>query len=233
MMQVQIHTLSWENNNPIILETHKKVMSHFDIPVFYTIKNANHGQWMNSVLSSTTADIIIFLDVDCVPLKREFILETIGYCQRGYLVGNAQVTNCIKAKHDLFCAPSFIGISKEMYENLGRPNCINNERSDVGQEITRAAVEKEKRIKMYFPSSFQEIPSGGIWRLSSYGYYGIGTLYENKIYHLYQSRLQRNIDLFVQTCNHILEGTIDRIDKKYDSRSEWMNILPIEDEYGV
>jgi hypothetical protein len=231
-MQVEIHTLSWENSNPKILEMHKKVMSHFNIPVFYTVKNIHHGEWMNSVLTTSTADIIFFLDADCVPLKREFILEAIGYCQRGYLVGNAQVTNCIKAKHDLFCAPSFIGITKQMYESLGKPNAMNNERSDVAQEITRAAVDREKRIKMYFPTSFQGVPSGGIWRLSSYGYYGVGTIYEDKMYHLYQSRHQKNIDMFVQTCNHILEGTMDQIDKKYDSRSEWMDILPIEDDYG-
>ena len=231
-MTVEVHTLSWKNNNPLLVEHHKKVMSHFEIPVNYTIEDINHAVWMNNVLNTSKADIICFLDIDCIPIKKDFILEGIDYCQRGYLVGNAQVTNCIKAKHDLFCAPSFLIISKKMYEDLGSPTTLNNQRSDTAQEITRAAVENEKRIKMYFPTSFQEVPIRGIWRLSSYGYYGIGTLYDNKMYHLFQSRIQRNIDLFVQTCDHVVSGSISQIDKKYDSRSEWMNKLPIEDEYG-
>jgi hypothetical protein len=123
-------------------------------------------------------------------------------------------------------------ISKQYYEAIGKPNTVNNHRSDVAQELTRAAVEHEKRIKMYFPTSFQGIPRGGIWRLGGYGYYGIGTIYDNKMYHLYQTRFAKNVDMFVETCNHILTGNLDQINRQYDSRSEWMGKLPIEDEYG-
>jgi hypothetical protein len=103
----------------------------------------------------------------------------------------------------------------------------------MAQELTRAAVEKEKRLKMYFPTSFQSTPAGGIWRLSGYGYYGIGTIYDEKFYHLYQTRFKQNVDLFVETCELILSDRIDQINRKYSSREEWMGKLPIEDEYGL
>ena len=232
-MKISVHTLAWSNSNPVVLETHKKVMNYFSIPVNYTQENIHHGEWIDRVLENTDSDVFVFIDVDCVPLTREAIDESISYCANGYLVGNAQVTNCIRAKHDLFCAPSFFVISKRYYEIIGKPSAVNNTRSDVAQEITRAAVEKEMRIKMHFPTSFQGVPRGGIWRLSSYGYYGIGTVYDNKMYHLYQTRYAENVKLFVDTCDHIIGGRIDSIDRKYDSRSELMGSLPIEDEYGV
>lgn len=231
-MKISIHSLSWPDNNPLIVDNQKKVLKHFGIPVNFTVESIHHGKWIDTILNTVDSDIFVFLDSDCVPMTSEVINEAINYCANGYLVGNAQVTNCIKAKHDLFCAPSFFAISKKYYESIGKPSAVNNNRSDVAQELTRCAVLAEKRIKMYFPTSFQSVPSGGIWRLGGYGYYGIGTIYENKLYHLYQTRFERNVNLFVDTCNFIVKGELDKINRMYDSKSELMGILPIEDEYG-
>ena len=231
-MKVTIHTLFWDNTDPRVIEYSKKVMNHLDLPVNYTLENIHHGVWIDRVLQNTNSDITLFLDSDCVPLNRQAIDDVINYCSRGYLVGNAQVTNCIRAKHDLFCAPSMFAITKQMYEQLGKPSAVNNRRSDVAQEITRAAVEQEKRIKMYFPDSFQGVPTGGIWRLSGYGYYGIGTVFDQKFYHLFQARFSQNVDKFVETCSLILKDKASEINKQYPSKGEYAGVLPIEDDYG-
>ena len=60
----------------------------------------------------------------------------------------------------------------------------------------------------------------GVWRLSNYGYYGIGTLYDNKIYHLFESRWGDHIELFEKRCNQIIEGTFDT-SNMYDSKEEF------------
>jgi hypothetical protein len=172
------------------------------------------------------------MDSDCLPLKREAIDEAIQYCANGYMVGNAQVTNCIRAKHDLFCAPSFLVISRPYYERIGKPSAANNRRSDVAQELTRAAVDAELRLKMNFPTSFQSVPAGGIWRLSGYGYYGIGTIFDEKIYHLFQTRFKQNVELFKDTAECVLRGDLASINRRYDCRSEHAGKLQIEDDYG-
>lgn len=232
-MKIKINTLCHNNTNLELILNHKRVMNNFDLNVNYTQENVHHGAWINRVLQSDTiTDIFVFIDIDCIPLKREYFDEAIQYAQNGYLVGNAQVTNCIKEKHDLFCAPSFLIISKEYYEKIGKPSAVNNHRSDIAQEFTRAAVDKELRLKMYFPTSFQSIPTGGIWRLSGYGYYGIGTIFDEKFYHLFQSRYKQNVNLFNHTAKCVMDSSLNMINRKYNCKNEYHNVLPIEDNYG-
>jgi hypothetical protein len=232
-MKISINTLYWDNTNPEIIDAHKKVMDYFNLKVNYTQANIHHGKWIDSIFENDiNSDIFIFIDADCIPLKGEYISEAIKYCANGYMVGNAQVTNCIKAKHDLFCAPSFLVISRPYYERIGKPSAVNNKRSDIAQEFTRAAVDAELRLKMNFPTSFQSTPSGGIWRLTGYGYYGIGTIFDEKMYHLFQTRFQQNIELFKDTVQCVLKNDLSSINRKYNCRDEYMGILPIEDDYG-
>jgi hypothetical protein len=233
-MKVSIHSLRWENNDPRIVDSQRKVFDHFGIPLQITEKNIHHMVWMDSIFNNVDADIYVFFDGDCVPISYDALSESIKFCESGYLVGNAQVTNCINAKHDLFCGASFLAVSRDYYNDIGRPSAMQNSetRCDGAQQITRNAVHHEKRIKMWFPTTFQTVPNGGIWRLSSYGYYGVGTVYDNKTYHLFQSRLSKNVDLFVETCTHIVNDRPDLINRQYDCRSEYSGILPIEDDYG-
>lgn len=232
-MNYKIYTLSWTNNDPRMIESHKKVFEHFNLPINYTFENLHHGQWMDHIFQTSDADILIFFDFDCVPLSREAVEEAAEYAKNGYLVGNAQVTNCIPSKHDLFCGPNFLAINKKYYEQIGKPSCVNNHRSDIAQELTRAAIQHEKRIKMYFPLFFQSTSElSGIWRLSGYGYFGIGNIFDDKTYHLAQGRLSQNVDLFVETCNFIVNNENHKIKRTYDCKKEWMNILPIDNEYG-
>lgn len=231
-MNISYHTLYWANTNSDIVNLHKKIMKKFDIDVHYTEKNIHHGQWIDEILEQTKNDAVIFMDIDCFPLSKDVIDETVSLLENDYMVGNAQVTNCIKAKHDLFCAPSYLGITKKYYEKIGKPSAVNNGRSDIAQELTRAAIDREMRLKMYFPTSFQSVPQGGIWRLSGYGYYGIGTIFDNKTYHLFQTRFQNNVNLLKQTANCILNDDLTSINREYNCRSELAGTLPIEDDYG-
>ena len=231
-MKIVVNTLYWKNNNPEIKEKHAQVMNKFDIPVNYTIENIHHGMWIDNILNSIDSDVYVFFDGDCIPLNREAFDEAVNHAIKGYLVGNAHVTNCIKAKHDLFCGAAFLVINKDYYQKIKKPSAVNNQRSDIAQEFTRQAVDLELRLKMNFPTSFQDIPSGGIWRLSGYGYYGIGTIYDEKIYHLWQSRFAKNVELFKHTCDCVLNNDLPSIKRPYNCRNEYAGIFPIEDDHG-
>lgn len=230
-MSHAVNVLLWDNIDSRLLNAHQKVMEYVGLDCRYTIKNVAHGDWMDSVLREQRADFYTFLDIDCVPLSRAAIARTLEYVAHDYLVGNAQVTNCTVAKHEIYCAPSFLSFSRETYENLGRPSCRPTRDADVAQLLTRRSVRRQRRIKMFYPTAFQGVARRGIWRLSGYGYYGLGTIYDDVSYHMFQSRDPVWLSRFEVAVECILNGRPQDIQRTYDARHEHMGSLAIEDNY--
>lgn len=221
-MKISVNTLHWDNVDTRILESHKMVMKHFDIPVEYHNMNIEHGLWMNAVCRNTDADVYVFFDIDCVPLNREVYDEALNYItENDSFFGNAQVSNHIHPKTHVFAAPSFFAITKSCYEFLGKPTFYPTIRSDVAEEVSHVAEEMGKRYRCLYPTKFDGVPKkDGVWRLSNYGYYGIGTVYENKTYHLFESRWGDHIELFQKRCQQIVDGQFN-MDGMYDSLEEF------------
>lgn len=221
-MKVEYFTLHWDNVDARILESHKKVMNHFNIPIQYMNMNIDHGTWMTSIIRNTNADVYVFFDIDCVPLSKDVIDYSIHYAvENDSMIGNAQVSNHIYPFTHVFVAPSFFVITKSCYKLLGMPSFYPTQRSDVAEEVSYKAEEIGKRYKCFYPVKFDGIPKkDGVWRLSNYGYYGIGTLYDDKIYHLFESRWGDHIDLFEKRCEQIIKGEFD-ISTMYDSKEEF------------
>ena len=231
-MKTSFYCLASDNLNIKFKNNHSKVMNYFGIKMNYDNRIIHHGIWIDQIMNESKSDIIFFMDCDCVPMNKEIIDFSIKMCENGYLVGNAQVSNHLKAKHVLFCAPSFMVISKDYYQLIGKPSATNNYFSDIAQEFTREANKKELRTKMYFPDSFQEVPDCGMWRMAGYGYYGIGTIFNNSIYHLFQSSIGKYEPLFSTACDLIISGKFSEIERKYDSKSEYRGVFKIENDHG-
>lgn len=207
-MNVEINTLYWDNG-AYLIESHKKVTEHLKIPVnYHNVDGANHGLWMDYVLENSKSDIIGFLDNDCVPLNMEIVNSSIEYVTKyRSFIGVAQSSNHIYPYNHIFAAPSFFFISKKCWVDLGKPSFAENKRSDVAEEISYLAEENKVPYKAIYPTYYERSPLGGVWRLSNYGNFGIGTLFGDSIYHLYQGRYQQNADLFKTRCQDIVNGT--------------------------
>lgn len=235
-MKLEIHTVYDDVINPDIIKYHKKVFNYFGHEPIYTKKQIhpyNPGDLYDDIIKNSKADIIIFSDSDAVPINENFYTEIIKYCVNNYMIGVSQVTPNLNSIHEFYCGPAFMGITKKYYNDLGCPSFNDdvNLDCDVGQQLTKKAIQLRKRIKLWFPETFQTVPVGGLWRYSSYGYNGIGSIYDNKIYHLFESRFSKNVDLFVETCNHILNGTTEKINRQYNCKDEHDKILPINSNY--
>jgi hypothetical protein len=210
-MQLSINTLCYTNNSSEMLEYHKKVYDKFEIPVNYTIANVRHGHFMDHVMRNVDADIFLFIDSDCVILDRSILDDCLEYViENDSFIGPAQATNHIPPKSHIFAAPAFLMITKSCYQKLGSPSCLETARSDCAEELSYIAEEKAKRYRCIYPTMFDTIPLEGVWRLGNYGYYGIGTLFGDRIYHLYQGRVGVNVELFKKRCNQILSGSFDK-----------------------
>jgi hypothetical protein len=203
-----IHTLYWENSDPDIVDSHKKVINHFNLPVEYHVKTARHGHWMQEVLNEETSDVVGFCDIDCIPLRSSTFTETIKICAaHKSICGIAQATNHIPPMSHIFCGPGYFFIWRKLYEALGRPPMMETQRSDVCEEICYQAEAKGIRYQTFFPTHFEREPVEGVWRLHNLGIYGVGTTYGDKVYHLFQGRMKENAQLFKKRCDQVVDGT--------------------------
>ena len=207
-MKVELNTLYW-NNGSYLVESHKQVMDHFGLSVnYHNLDKVHHGLWMDWLLENSSSDIVGIIENDCIPLNPEIIQYCIDYVsQSGTFIGMAQCANHIPPFNHIYAAPCFYFISTEFWKSIGKPSFLENSRSDVGEEISRICDENRITYKALYPTHFERPSDEGIWKLANYGYYGIGTVFDNSIYHLYQGRLAKNAELFKLRCEQVINGT--------------------------
>lgn len=207
-MKVEFNSLHWDNVDRTMLDAHASVMDSMSIPVNYHNVNINHGQWMDHVVRTSTSDVIVVIEPDCIPLDKEKLFSYISYAyKKSTFVGIAQVSNHIPPKSHIYAAPGLFIIHKPVYDKLGKPSFSETQRSDTAEELCYIAEEKGVRYRALLPTYFEKEPSEGLWPLGPLGYYGIGTVFDNAVYHLYQSRKAENIELFVTRCKQVVNGT--------------------------
>ena len=208
MYKCEIHTLAWPNTNARLLQAHTDVTTGMDLKVVYTLQQADHGLWMDAVMSSSEADVVGFLDVDCIPTSKKAVDQAVEYAVKAQsFVGIAQVSNHIPPASHIYAAPAFFFIWRKTWEQLGRPTFAATPHGDVGENVSYAAELARIPYKTLFPLAYTKVPDEGAWRLHTYGSYGIGTYFQTGVYHLYQSRMQQNIDLFCKACKTVQSQT--------------------------
>ena len=98
---------------------------------------------------------------------------------------------------------------RDAWTELRKPTFSETEQSDVAENVCYAAEMAGLRYKTLFPTHWTAEPEEGAWRLHTYGLYGIGTHFEEGVYHLYQGRMDKNVQMFVHTCDWIRRGTFN------------------------
>lgn len=227
-MKTSIHTLAWDNISEKVIGTHKKVTEHFNLNVNYYHQNSPHGIWMKDVLNQSSDDVVGFLDIDCVPTNK----HVVPFVQN-YVFDNQTflgITQCSsfpgpepEQRYHIYAAPSFYFIYREKWIDLGCPGFAEGNNCDVGQCTTKTAEHATLPYQCLYPTHYDKPASYPEWRLSNYGYYGIGTHYQGGVYHLYESRNNNNIDLFVSRCDQIIDGTFSTsgMKKTFDIPYDW------------
>lgn len=205
---IEFYTLLWENISTDFWNAHSTVMNHFKIPINYTRGNYDHGSWMDYIMEHTTQDYVGFFDIDCVPVSREAIENCIEYVRKNdNFLGCAQSSNHIPPFTHTFAAPSFFIISRKCWLKMGKPSFTQRiGKWDVAEGVSYSAEEQSIRYRCLYPDFFEREPIEGVWRLHNYGLYGIGTLFDDTVYHLYQGRANQNSDLFIKRCEEIVSG---------------------------
>ena len=207
-MKISLNSLYFPNSNPDFISAAKSVHNHFGLNVNYHKHTVRHGVWMDHVMNTSNADVVGFLDIDCIPLTKNAVMDMIKFVAKNKsIAGCAQATNHIPPMSHIFVAPCCFFIWRPLWQAIGRPSFTETNRSDVCQEVCYIAEANGVRMKALYPSFFEREPEEGVWRLHNYGLYGVGTTFQNQFYHLYQSRFQSNVDLFIKRCKEVVDGT--------------------------
>jgi hypothetical protein len=187
----------------------KKVFDKFDMSLIQELTNLEyHHEWLNEKIKSTDFDVLIFFDIDCVPLKLglyEYIVDSIN--DNNSIMGVQQV--CYNKNKDfIYAGPACFAITRSVYEKMNKPTFDLSDDYDAGGEFTKKAIEYDVNIKYFnIKSSLNKR-----WKCGN-KYFGNGTIYDGWLYHQFEVRHhyfngpERIYSYqFIKKCKEILEN---------------------------
>jgi hypothetical protein len=162
-----------------------------------------HGQWLTETLAKLGPDeVILFLDIDCIPLEREIVEQALQAAEAGHVFGAAQAANHLDPNF-IYAAPMFLAVSRRTWERLARPSLVVDSDFDSGGRLTAAARAAGVAVDLVWPS-FTLHPR---WLLGNRGCYGIGTFYDGRVFHLFRSRkADGHVAAFVEVGRSVVDG---------------------------
>ena len=137
------------NIHPLTVDYQRRVVDKFNVskvPHYQIQTQMRHGTSMDMFWCANGVeiengikpegfnidhDVVMFLDIDCVPLEEMSIDFYLKEADRGCLVGNVQRSNHIENNQHLFAAPSCLAIRRDVFQNIGAPSASETFRSDV------------------------------------------------------------------------------------------------------
>lgn len=155
------------------------------------------------VVDTSDKDYIIFFDIDCIPLTRDFYDIIYNDMVNGTLSGAIGCSNHI-TPNELFVHASFMGFSMKLYNECGRPYLGRvNGVCDAAGLFTTMCEKLGRSIKYW------EITDEGdkFWPIAPRDmHFGHGTVYENMIYHQYHGRREEHQIIFMDKCRSVLSS---------------------------
>ncbi len=155
-------------------------------------------------------DVVLFLDIDAIPLNNDAIDTYIECAQSGFLIGNIQRSNHIQNDQHLFAAPSAVALSVDTIATMQYPSALETLRADVGEEYTFAAEKYNIPIRLAMPLKFDEAPAEcASWALKDgMPVYGRGTTFgfndKEAFWHSFQSFHPGQQEKFWKKCEEEL-----------------------------
>ena len=160
----------------------------------------HHAAAISRCIQESINDVIILLDIDCIPLTRNAFQFLSWAAHRGDLVGAVQRANHINNNEHLYVGPFCMAFSKKKYIEVGSPSFNETSRGDCGEELTYRWQENGEVVRFLWPSAIEQ-PT---WDLIAGKKFGYGTTYDGFFYHSFCSRDRTTRERFLNKCRSIL-----------------------------
>ena len=173
-----------------------------DFAVEQVLTQRAHGAALDEIVAGAEAELVLILDIDCVPLTREAIPALAAEAQAGALAGCVQRANHIDNGAHLYIGAFCMAVSRPLWDRLGRPSFEPTPRGDVGEELTYRCEAAGAALAMLWPSEVEE-PH---WDLTEGRRFGVNTEYGGAFLHTFNIRAPQYQQRFVERCRTILAG---------------------------
>ena len=196
------------NINPDVVKYQKAVMNRYypELDFDQILTDKPHGHSMDDYLANRQEQLIVFLDIDAIPLNGAAIWRLLDMTNNGQTIAGApQRANHIKNGAHIYVAPSIMAISPELYREIGSPSASETHRGDVAEEWTYAL--EDVRIKPSYLDVLSHDPSTQ-WQLDEETTFGLNTYYglreEPLFFHSFQGRSPSQQVKFTEICKKLL-----------------------------
>jgi hypothetical protein len=202
-LSVTVASFYMNNISADVVSWQRQVMRTFKPPGFgfqQILTSLSHGSAIDDFLSRSRGNLIVLLDIDCVPLNVEALPNLAARAASGALVGCVQRANHIQNGAHLYAGPFCMAFTRRLWEDLGRPSFQPTARGDVGEEFTYRCESGGRVVDMLWPS-FMEAAH---WDLTDGRRFGPNTEYDGLFLHAFGVRDPANQIRFVERCREIV-----------------------------
>lgn len=209
---IKIYSLYWNNVDQRLVDSQKQVFNSFGIDIEQqNLHGMDHGIWMKDILTAARDnDVIIIVDIDCIPLNSRAIDRAIASAKQGNVFGCAQSANHINPAY-VYVGPMFIALTGKTWRSIGQPSLVADAEFDVGGRLTFSAQQNGHAVDMVYPSDVA-VPK---WLLGHGHIFGPFTIYENSFLHLFESRNKDLVNCFVDISQDIVNQSAALDYRKY------------------
>jgi hypothetical protein len=206
MRNIQAFTCYQNNISEKIINYQKDVFNLFGMNLIQEYTELDHPKYLDEKISTLNFDVLVFFDIDCIPLKPNFYDYIIQKLSGNNSILGVEQCCSSKDKNFVFAGAPCFAITKEVYEKLSKPSFIPTDKFDTAAIFTQKARENNVDVKLI------EIKTALNQKWMCNGkYFGNGTIYEDWLYHQFEvGRYSNHSDIkifeyqFVKKCKEVL-----------------------------
>lgn len=206
-MKILPITCYMNNISENIVKHQKDVFNLFGMDLIQEYTELNHPDFLDEKIRNSDYDIIIFFDIDCIPLKPNFYEYVIENLSDNNSIIGVEQCSLSRNKDLIYAGAPCFAITKEVYEKLDKPSFKLTHRADTAGEISLIAKEKGVNVKFFNIKTALNQK----WKCGD-KYFGNGTIYDDWLYHQFEvGRYSKTPEYkileyqFVKKCKEVIK----------------------------